>query len=133
MNRKKYWSTFVICLLLGTMFVGLINVPTKFVGEASGMVLYVGGTGLGNYSKIQDAINNATPGDMVRVFAGIYNENVVVNRTIQLIGNGSEVTLYSKSLDCILNQRATSLGKGGSGNELEDAASVTSIIYYQLL
>jgi len=45
-----------------------------------------------SYSKIQDAIDNASAGDTIRVWAGIYYENVVVNKTVTLIGNGSENT-----------------------------------------
>ncbi|MEA3493277.1 MAG: phosphodiester glycosidase family protein [Candidatus Margulisiibacteriota bacterium] len=47
------------------------------------------------------------------------------------LGNGSEVTMYSESSSKLVNQRAASLGKGGRGNTPEDAASVTSIIYYK--
>ena len=44
------------------------------------------------YRRIQDAIDNATEFDVIRVFEGTYNELVVVDRTVKLIGNGSEET-----------------------------------------
>jgi parallel beta-helix repeat protein len=42
--------------------------------------------------KIQDAINNASAGDTIRVWAGIYYENIVINKKLYLIGNGSSST-----------------------------------------
>ena len=48
--------------------------------------LYVGGSGPGNYSIIQEAINDAQPGDTVFVYAGFYQENLIVGKLISLIG-----------------------------------------------
>ena len=45
------------------------------------------------YSSIQEALNNASPGDTILVSAGIYYENVVVNKSLSLIGENSETTL----------------------------------------
>jgi parallel beta-helix repeat protein len=45
-----------------------------------------------NYTTIQEAIDNATAGDTIYVWAGTYNENVIVNKTVTLIGNGSANT-----------------------------------------
>ena len=44
------------------------------------------------FSRIQDAIDNATDGDIIRVFEGEYYENVIVNKSVSLIGNGSRNT-----------------------------------------
>jgi len=41
------------------------------------------------FNKIQDAIDASGNGDTVRVFNGTYYENVVVNKSVNLIGNGS--------------------------------------------
>jgi parallel beta-helix repeat protein len=55
--------------------------------------LYVGGSGPGNYTTIQDAINHASDGDTVYVYKGIYNENVVVNKSITLEGENQNNTI----------------------------------------
>ena len=55
--------------------------------------LYVGGDGPGNYSNIQDAINNATNGYIIYVFDGTYYENVVVNKSISLVGEAGGTTI----------------------------------------
>ncbi len=45
------------------------------------------------YTKIQDAIDNAGSGDTIRVYAGMYNEEIVVNKKLSLIGNGTAETI----------------------------------------
>ena len=55
--------------------------------------LYVGGSGPGNYSKIQDAIDNASDRDTVFVCNGIYYENIVINKSINLIGENAKTTI----------------------------------------
>jgi len=44
------------------------------------------------YERIQYAIDTAEEGDTIRVWDGTYYENVVVNKTVSLVGNGSEET-----------------------------------------
>lgn len=46
-----------------------------------------------------------------------------------LLGNGSEVAMYSARQDRLVNERTTSIAKGGSGNSPTDAATMTSIVY----
>ncbi len=61
----------------------------------NGKILYVGGEGSGNYSNIQDAIDNATFGDTVFVFSNEYHENVIINKTINIIGEKRETTIIN--------------------------------------
>jgi len=58
--------------------------------------LYVGGSGPGNYTTIQSAINAASSGDTVFVYHGSYNEKeIVIDKQITLIGeNKTNTTLY---------------------------------------
>ncbi|KAA0006759.1 MAG: hypothetical protein FE045_02100 [Thermoplasmata archaeon] len=66
----------------------------NFITQAKdGKTLYVGGSGPNNYSKIQDAINNASNGDTIFVYSGIYYENVVINKSINLFGETKETTI----------------------------------------
>ena len=61
----------------------------------NGNTLYVGGSGPGNYSSIQAAIENASEGDTVFVFdnSSPYFENVIINKTINLLGENRETTV----------------------------------------
>lgn len=54
----------------------------------NGNILYVGGDGANNYTKIQDAINDAINGDTIFVYddSSPYYENIVINKSINLIG-----------------------------------------------
>ena len=66
-----------------------------FVLTPLGNTLYVGGTGSGNYTRIQDAIDNATDGDTVFVYddSSPYYENVVVDKSINLMGEDKNTTI----------------------------------------
>jgi len=58
-------------------------------------ILYVGGSGPGNYTRIQDAIDNASYGDTVFVYddSSPYYENVIVDKSIDLIGEDKNTTV----------------------------------------
>ncbi len=49
-------------------------------------IWYVGGNGLQNYTLIQDAIDNASEGDTVFVYSGMYYENIAINKSIDVVG-----------------------------------------------
>ncbi len=46
-----------------------------------------------DYPTIQEAINAATPGDIIYVYNGTYLENVVVNKTVALVGEDKYITI----------------------------------------
>jgi len=60
---------------------------------ATPIVFYVGGSGANNYTKIQDAIDDATDGDIIFVYNGIYHEHIVINKRITLMGQNRETTI----------------------------------------
>jgi len=81
-------------------------VPTKLI-LISGIILFwlfllskigsadtitVDNDGGADFEKIQDAVNSSEDGDTIRVWEGTYYENVVVNKSVSLIGNGSANT-----------------------------------------
>jgi len=90
--RKRY---LVIGLIL--LFICMsINPSFAFDNPvSSGNTLYVGGSGPGNYTKIQDAIDNASDGDTVFVYddSSPYYENVFLNKGINLTGEDNETTI----------------------------------------
>jgi len=46
-----------------------------------------------DFSTIQEAINHANVGDTVFVKSGVYYENVVVNKTVSLVGEEAQATI----------------------------------------
>ena len=70
----------ILLIIIGGFFVFIAIQPDV----ASADTLYVGGSGLGNYTSIQDAINDSVDGDTVFVYdeGSPYYENLVVNRSI---------------------------------------------------
>ena len=49
-----------------------------------------GGTFNSSSTPIQAAIDNATSGDTINVAAGTYTENIVVNKSVSIVGSGSD-------------------------------------------
>ena len=61
----------------------------------NGNILYVGGSGQGNYSSIQSAINDAADGDTIYIFndSSPYFESLSVEKQILLIGENRDSTV----------------------------------------
>jgi len=60
-------------------------------------ILYVGGSGPGNYTAIQEAVNAANPGDTIYVYAGTYCEHVNIGKSLSIIGENKNNTIIDGS------------------------------------
>jgi parallel beta-helix repeat protein len=69
------------------------------------------------YTTIGDAVTAAQPGDTIYVYAGTYNEGVVLSKRLSLIGNGSAVTIIDNM---------------GSNNPLEITADLCNVTGFTL-
>jgi parallel beta-helix repeat protein len=89
----KYLSIILGLMLLLMSSVSAINTTHPFTLSKSN-TLYVGGSGIGNYTKIQDAIDNASNGDTVYVYddSSPYYEKPRIFTSINLIGEKSTTT-----------------------------------------
>jgi parallel beta-helix repeat protein len=88
----------IIFLFFGTSFTSIsgIQINNQTIKTSNrGNTLYVGGSGEGNYTTIQSAINDANNGDTVFVFddSSPYKENLIVNKSIDLIGENKNTTV----------------------------------------
>jgi len=108
MNMKKTLAITIILLFfiieIASLIQGLVIEKSTFQIE-DGNTLYVGGVEEGNYTIIQDAIDDASSGDTVFVYddSSPYFENVIVDKTINLIGEDKSTTIIdgSKSGDVV--------------------------------
>ena len=109
-NKKIVWV--ILCLLLFTVLSPIIEAIEKNNIEnhrnatvnlkhlnynLKGDILYVGGSGSGNYSSIKAAIDNASSGDTVFVFnhSSPYFENIIINESINFEGENKESTVIN--------------------------------------
>jgi nitrous oxidase accessory protein len=88
----------IIALFIGASAASAYNVKPSIITQplTRGNILYVGGGGPGNYTTIQEAINNATNGDTIFVYNNTYNENVDTKlKKIALIGEDRDTTIIT--------------------------------------
>jgi hypothetical protein len=99
----------VICLCIGASVVAAFHVQPSLNPQplSRGDTLYVGGSGSGNYTKIQDAIDDASDGDTILVYPGVYYENqILIDKALRIQGaewattiiDGSDAVLTSDGL-----------------------------------
>ena len=91
---RKCFAIGILLLFVGTIIIlsTAQEVETSTLPISSSNWLYVGGSGPGNFTRIQDAIDSASHGDIIFVFNGTYHETILINKTIRLIGQDSQIT-----------------------------------------
>jgi parallel beta-helix repeat protein len=101
-KTRKSWAFPVAILFIGLCIIPItsgvaINKNIDILGNDFGNILYVGGSGGGNYSTIQEAIDDAIAGDTVYVFddSSPYQENIRINKQIFVIGENRDTTIIS--------------------------------------
>ena len=94
--------------------------------------MYVGGSGPGNYTKIQDAIDNASDGDTVFVYeeSSPYYEHIVIDKSIMLIGEDRDTVIVNGGgTGRVLHNKASNVTISGftiqnSGNNMGEGAGI---------
>jgi len=88
--KRKYLAVGIILLFAGASIIPTTaqNGEKPSLQTSSGHWLYVGGSGPGNYTRIQDAIDNASSGDTVFVYdeSSPYNESIWINKSVKVLG-----------------------------------------------
>lgn len=69
---------------------------------------------LSKYKTISEAIKQATPGTTIYVEPGVYNESLIIDKEITLIGNGSrdEIVIFSANESPLIMQTARATVRG---------------------
>jgi len=122
---------FVVSLFFLFLLIIFCNINIYEVKASE--IYYVGGVNDGNYSCIQDAINNASNNDTIYVYSGTYPENIFINKSLKIIGvnkpviDGQDKT-YTVLMECsysnitgfIIQNGIIGLYVGGSNNSNHD-------------
>jgi parallel beta-helix repeat protein len=97
-TTQKLGSILLIFLFFSTMTV--LSSPAvdqktyvSFPFYLMSAIHYVGGSGPGNYTRIQDAIDNSSNGDTIMVYHGFYRENIVIQPSLTIIGEDTKSTI----------------------------------------
>ena len=141
--KKKYSITITLLICTSLILIPIQQAKTfqtKNLQEyyANGKTMYVGGSGPGNFTKIQTAINHTIDGDTVFVYSGNYHENIIVNKSINIIGEDNRTTsIYGGGKKSVVNLTKDFVKINGfsisySGQEKEDAAILLTSNYSQL-
>jgi parallel beta-helix repeat protein len=79
-----------------------INNKNNTLSYGRGNTLYVGGSGQGNFSNIQDAIDYSNNGDTIFVYRGVYPADIVIDKSIILLGEDRDMTIVKGGWDGFL-------------------------------
>jgi len=89
-KNKSYRKIWIFLILFLFLNLTIINNSNICLGKTN-KTLYVGGSGDQNYSSIQSAIDNADDKDKIIVINGIYKENIILNKSINILGLGNPI------------------------------------------
>ena len=96
---KKASVLGIIMLFFGASAVSGLNITSPdYPQPLTRGWLYVGGSGPGNYTKIQDALDNASEGDTIYVYnnSSPYNESLIIPRNkLTLIGEDNKYPIIN--------------------------------------
>lgn len=84
-------SAGITTLVIVVRHVDIPDLP-EYDFPSSGRTIIVDHKGGGDFVNISSAITRANDGDLIRIYSGTYLENIVIDKTLWIIGNGTETT-----------------------------------------
>ena len=89
-----------IPIIISTILLLIFTSSIPFVSSnevSSNNIIYVDDGGGADYTRIQDAIDNASDGDTIFIYNGIYSEFLKITKEIYLIGEDNTHTILQSS------------------------------------
>jgi len=132
--KRESWVVFlafmlVIGFILSPISSELNEEPELNIPQSRARNILIVGSNQ-TYTTISAAITAANAGDTILVYAGTYNEKVILSKTLTLIGNGSADTIIMRSnadvpLEIITDWcNVSGFNLTGSGSAATDAGLV---------
>jgi parallel beta-helix repeat protein len=91
--KGRVAAIWICTLMLITCITIIVDISEPVRGATT---IYVDDSGGADYLTIQEGIDAANDGDTVFVYNGTYNENVVLSKTVSLIGEDRNSTLIDR-------------------------------------
>jgi hypothetical protein len=88
-SKKLVVGAVGVCLMVGALLIAFSYLPES--AGVAGNVLEVGPGMSYDYEKIQDAVNASSDGDIIIVFDGTYQENIIINKSVTLQAGSTPV------------------------------------------
>ncbi len=88
-------AKFIIVFLVTVLFFSLTHIE-----NVCGERLFVNNTS--DYSSIQSAIDNASDGDTILVLQGVYYENIIINKSVNLRGTNKDKVIVDGQGDNVI-------------------------------
>ena len=100
---KRVMAAILSLMLIGTIMIAVdipLPEPLYPILRVKGNTITVDDDQPADYTTIQNAIDNANPNDDILVYPGTYYENVIVNKSVNIVGTGAgEKTIDANGLD----------------------------------
>lgn len=93
-NIKK-----ILFLIITISLISSTSISIASENKTSDKILYVSKTGNANYTSIQKAINNSTLGDTIFVYNGTYKEKLIINKSLNILGEHKNNTIIDGELN----------------------------------
>ncbi|RLF45843.1 MAG: hypothetical protein DRN17_01720 [Thermoplasmata archaeon] len=129
MNSKRMTQVLIVTFVLvsALSFFVLADEPSAQNG-----IIHVAADGTEDYTTIQQAIDNASDGDTIIVEDGTYYENVVINKSINLVGENAVIDGGNTGnvVSVIADETNVSgfiIKNGGCGINVSSGANYTTI------
>ena len=127
-----------ITIALALFIMGFVSFPTiaqhlesRSLTISPGEIFYVGGSGPGNYTRIQDAIDNASNGDTIFIYHGTYYESVLLDKALRMEGENQTTVIldsHNEFLDGILIQSSDTTIRNMTIQNFQNFAAGSGVI-----